>query len=1099
MNFGDRKYQRRLNSRRMGATTYCGFLRDSLIQAGRNASLPAPGFPLVYPMPRFPAFPFIVFAALSLLSSGCHRRTASSRGAQDDEAMVIARKQGRTAEQAALDFTPRQVDNYFAGMDRVALPAGGPNPADEVWPDQLRDRQPSYGPAKVADLLTQDEKLDPQLADDRYKKLRESEILGRNTWMMWCAGNEGFWDWLANNSLGFTDLLKVIDSSHRSTRFRDVGLINEPNMKQTATPGPSDFGLRLDAPADEGRRQWRDDYLKKAFSSPAEVAVPKSYAASQALPGSYADKPMAGSGDTYADELTGKAYDLNLPPPKIYGLSSGVIGLRLFPNPKFIESKEAQKKWDPVRFYNDPSYYNNPSLIRPFRVGMSCAFCHASFHPLSPPRDIVNPQWANLSGNIGAQYLRVGMVFGNLLRKDNFVYHLLESQVAGTIDTSLIASDNINNANAMNAVFGVPQRVVRSFELPQEQLSPVSASRPSLWYDPVVEAPKAYLDLIKNLPASNDNPRFVPRVLLDGADSVGAWVALARVFLNIGSYYEQWITLHEPLIGFKPQSPFKIDDSKAHSVYWHATERRVGPLRDYFLKITPPMPLSAAADNGGSLKTIDRNAPVDEAALKAKSEIEHADLKTLLAAERAQRVDVSKLAQGRQVFAKNCIVCHSSIQPESIGAASLATTLPPVDGKKPEAGVPLEQTQFDRIATKRKDKLAEWAKAGEFWDHDPGQWLSDPDYQAWALAVIKQPKFWQGNYLSTDYRIPINIIRTNAGRAMATNGMTGNMWQDYSSESYRRLPNVGAIDFFNPYLGKDGGADQFYPRHKVRTPAGQPPIPEGGGGPGFYRPASLISVWATAPFLHNNSLGLFNNDPSVEGRLLSFDDSIRKLLWPAKRRESSSYNEATPERLKRDHGLIWRTTEVTYLDLPGGHVPQILSKLPSLSKIVNLKMKYPRLGRIHPLWKPSAVLFVLAFLFFTLIPSRGLARWLGYLSIILALFLGILLYLVNGSLGNVRIGPIPKGTPVNLLANLNPDAKDLPKTVAFVLGKLAEIESQHLDEAAAQKVLKEQIAPRLMKVSKCPDFVMDHGHYFGWFKTMSDADKDALIELLKTF
>jgi hypothetical protein len=38
-----------------------------------------------------------------------------------------------------------------------------------------------------------------------------------------------------------------------------------------------------------------------------------------------------------------------------------------------------------------------------------------------------------------------------------------------------------------------------------------------------------------------------------------------------------------------------------------------------------------------------------------------------------------------------------------------------------------------------------------------------------------------------------------------------------------------------------------------------------------------------------------------------------------------------------------------------------------------------------------------------------------------------------------------------------------------------------------------------MKVSRCPDFVMDRGHVFPWFKSMTDADKEALIELLKTF
>ena len=57
-----------------------------------------------------------------------------------------------------------------------------------------------------------------------------------------------------------------------------------------------------------------------------------------------------------------------------------------------------------------------------------------------------------------------------------------------------------------------------------------------------------------------------------------------------------------------------------------------------------------------------------------------------------------------------------------------------------------------------------------------------------------------------------------------------------------------------------------------------------GGGPGYYRVPTLISIWATAPFLHNNALGTLNNDPSVKGRLESFEDSISRLLSPERRR-----------------------------------------------------------------------------------------------------------------------------------------------------------------------------------------------------------------------
>jgi hypothetical protein len=48
------------------------------------------------------------------------------------------------------------------------------------------------------------------------------------------------------------------------------------------------------------------------------------------------------------------------------------------------------------------------------------------------------------------------------------------------------------------------------------------------------------------------------------------------------------------------------------------------------------------------------------------------------------------------------------------------------------------------------------------------------------------------------------------------------------------------------------------------------------------------------------------------------------------------------------------------------------------------------------------------------------------------------------------------------------------------------------------------LVPDLLKVNKCPDFVVNRGHYFGTALSkegtpLSDDDKWALIEVLKTF
>ena len=48
---------------------------------------------------------------------------------------------------------------------------------------------------------------------------------------------------------------------------------------------------------------------------------------------------------------------------RVYGRSTGILGLRLFPNPDFDD--EARRKWDAERFYADPDYGKNKALVRP--------------------------------------------------------------------------------------------------------------------------------------------------------------------------------------------------------------------------------------------------------------------------------------------------------------------------------------------------------------------------------------------------------------------------------------------------------------------------------------------------------------------------------------------------------------------------------------------------------------------------------------------------------------------------------------------------------------------------------------------------------------
>jgi hypothetical protein len=108
--------------------------------------------------------------------------------------------------------------------------------------------------------------------------------------------------------------------------------------------------------------------------------------------------------------------------------------------------------------------------------------------------------------------------------------------------------------------------------------------------------------------------------------------------------------------------------------------------------------------------------------------------------------------------------------------------------------------------------------------------------------------------LSDDEIHPAAVIGTNSCRSKTTNWAAGHIWANFSSDQYKARPT---------------------------------------GGPGFYRDVPLLALWATAPFLHNNRLGVFNGDPSVAGRIAAYEASMDELLNPWKRDFLASIQRTT--------------------------------------------------------------------------------------------------------------------------------------------------------------------------------------------------------------
>jgi hypothetical protein len=781
--------------------------------------------------------------------------------------------------------------------------------ADE---DYFRDMD--YGATKRPEQVAA--ALDPYLPGISPHDAVSAVVKGRNNWIVWTGGNDRLWDILADKTVGNLDFLKTL-SDHpslkysRDNRWRYLGLVNEPCFRKAKGPRDDRYGLWLDVRV--------------------EGCAPDPFENEQKYPG-----------------VKIGARGKNIPVGSYYGFASGIVGLRLFPNPAFDEA--AEKRWDPVRYYEDPSYYNDKKLVRPYRVGMSCGFCHVGPNPANPPKDPENPRWENLNSNPGAQYFWVDRIFVWNVDESSFPYQLFHTSRPGALDTSFVSTDYMNNPRTMNAVYSLGARMAIARRLGKERLAGGELNNEQL---------NKYVPASSPLAKFYEKPDAVwtPRVLKDGSDSVGALGALNRVFVNIGLFSEEWLEHFIPLVGGTDFTPFPIAAADKNSSYWNATEVQTPDVALFFLATGQPDYL--------------RNAPGGRAYLNN---------------------DAGTLTRGKVVFAERCARCHSSKLPEQ------AFGFFPNDGC---------------VGPKY---LKCW---NDYWT-----WTKTEDFKRQMRQIVLAEDFLKDNFLSTELRVPVTLLETNACSSLATNALAGDIWDNFSSQSYKSLPSVGKIMVHHPITGE--------PR-EYTMPA---------GGRGYIRPPSLISLWSSAPYLLNNTLGDFYWSGSVPDRMKSFNSGIQQLLWPDRRKGSRRYMTASGKSVP---GIIDVTSTTSYLRVPTGYLPDFLQ---------------PLVG-----------------------PLSTVKPWLF------------------GEEG-IEIGPIPKGTPINLVSNIDLQRRHQVLDVLLKVKRDLKALPPGASDAQARKAFADLVDP-LISVSKCPDYVVNRGHYFGtdYFKEepgLSDADKRALIEFLKT-
>lgn len=477
--------------------------------------------------------------------------------------------------------------------------------------------------------------------------------------------------------------------------------------------------------------------------------------------------------------------------------STGVLGYRKYFREPELDA-DGNVVFDPrTTPYQEGERENN----RRFAIGHPCVQCHVAFDPTNPPKDPNEPEWENLMGLIGNQYVNQPLVaFLSGAPRDNFAVQAIGSARPGTVDTSINPNDFMHNPGSQNNITDFINKRVFNHTMK----------------DPFTGELK-------------DAPTF--HVLKGGEDSVGDRLALLRVYINIGMCTEECWVPNFPVPGTffgdeSRQSPMSIKQCAEECEAWNHADAKMGHLAQYVMTGGPTYLLNATDVDG-----------------KAGSEF----------------IDLDAVPAGRTVYARECARCHSTkVPPESIAADKDAL-------EKFYEGHVFGAEEFWQFEFTAEERNSEKFKAKHL--------AADADGNIRPAQFAKDGIFGQ-DWLGNDNLTPFTELGVNMCRAMHDNHDEGHIWEEFASETFRERPPVGNIPRKINRMVPGLGGMEF----------GEVEIGGEGSGSGYFRNISLLSAWAIAPFLHNNSVGELTYLPdggidyTVKGRIDQYELAMKRLL-----------------------------------------------------------------------------------------------------------------------------------------------------------------------------------------------------------------------------
>ncbi len=465
--------------------------------------------------------------------------------------------------------------------------------------------------------------------------LTPAELVGAKIWFNATGGNERFFTYVYPQRLGvLIDWFKVLQSEKREGRFHTWGLINDPDCCKPGDPNcpikslEETYGFDY-CPGDETLLKYvgaRD----KTYKDPACDLI---------------DAPLDPNDPHGPNDQRQSACDLR------FGTSTGAMGIRKFPNPRFDKEKWKnlnKGQLDTWAGYNErvrPMDSELPSTSRildgsvepPFLIGLSCGSCHIAFKPENPPKNPAHPQWENLSGTVGNQYSRFSQILGSGMDPQTIEYQIYGHARPGIVDTSALPNDQINNAGTINAIINFSQRPSHFehdiLKWRKTAQCPNGSNERQCWCEPGRNQ--------KCWERSKQTEK-VHQLLKGGEDSIGILEALQRVFINIGTCSEEsWGNHLTDLRQLDPtqrgygQTPVDIGQLRRDCAEFRAIEDRLGELAQFLISARPSDLYQARG-------------------LKSNRDlIEQLD----------KEFGEGSVKQGQRLFAKNCASCHSSQNP----------------------------------------------------------------------------------------------------------------------------------------------------------------------------------------------------------------------------------------------------------------------------------------------------------------------------------------------------------------------------------------------------------------------------------------------------